>query len=91
MKLLILILLIVFVLSETCGGNCPSGKCPNCPCGTARNIVDIAIWCAKNSWNQSCCKCIVSHESAGNSNAMNYNPNGTFDVGLWHINHVIFI
>jgi cell wall-associated NlpC family hydrolase len=27
-------------------------------------------------------------ESSGNSNAMNYNTNGTYDVGLWQINTV---
>lgn len=89
MKLLILLLVILGVaFSETCGGNCPGGKCPNCPCGTTKSMQDIATWCGKHSWNTNCCKCIVSHESGGNAHAMNYNSNGTFDVGLWQINHV---
>jgi len=90
MKVIILLLLVALVFSDTCGGNCPGGKCPNCPCGTARNILDINAWCAKYNWNQACCKCIVSHESSGNSNSMNYNTNNTFDVGLWQINHVCY-
>lgn len=88
MKIFILALLVFFAFAESCGGNCPSGKCPSCPCGTNRKVEDIAAWCSKHSWNQACCKCIVSHESGGNANSMNYNTNGTFDVGLWQINHV---
>jgi hypothetical protein len=87
MKTLFLLALIFVVsLADTCGGNCPGGKCPNCPCGTTKNMQDIACWCQQYSWNQNCCKCIVSHESGGNANAMNYNPNSTFDVGLFQIN-----
>lgn len=74
--------------ASTCGGNCPSNSCPSCPCGTSKNILDISTWCAKHNWNQACCKCIVSHESGGNANAMNYNSNGSFDVGFWQINKV---
>ena len=90
MKTIILIALIVaLALADTCGGNCPGGKCPNCPCGTTKNPQDIAAWCGKySSWNQACCKCVVSHESGGNGNAMNYNTNASFDVGLWQINTV---
>lgn len=88
MKLIILAVLIFVALSDSCGGNCPSGKCPSCPCGTSKKVEDIATWCSKYSWNQACCKCIVSHESGGNANSMNYNTNNTFDVGLWQINKV---
>lgn len=88
MKLIILAVLIFVALSDSCGGNCPSGKCPSCPCGTTKSVQDIAAWCGKYSWNQACCKCIVSHESGGNANSMNYNTNNTFDVGLWQINKV---
>jgi hypothetical protein len=49
-------------------------------------MADIATWCSKHSWSQSCCKCIVSHESGGNAHAMLYNTNHTFDVGFWQIN-----
>jgi hypothetical protein len=89
MKFILLLLVILSVaFAETCGGNCPGGKCPNCPCGTNKRMEDISTWCAKHSWNQACCKCIVSHESGGNANSMNYNTNGSFDVGLWQINKV---
>jgi hypothetical protein len=62
-KLLFLFFVFIVIWADTCGGNCPSGLCPACPCGTQKLIVDIPTWCAKKSWNQSCCKCIVSHES----------------------------
>ena len=90
MKTVLLIALILaLAFAETCGGNCPGGKCPSCPCGTTKNPQDIASWCGKySSWNQACCKCVVSHESGGNGNALNYNTNGSFDVGLWQINAV---
>jgi hypothetical protein len=89
MKLIIaLFLVFVVAFADSCGGNCPSGKCPNCYCGTTKNVVDIATWCSKYSWNQACCKCIVSHESGGNAHALNYNTNGSTDVGLWQINTV---
>ncbi len=86
--ILCLAFLLVISLANNCGGNCPSNNCPDCPCGTAKNPQDIASWCSKYNWNQNCCKCIVSHESGGNANAMNYNTNGTFDVGLFQINHI---
>lgn len=38
--------------ASTCGGNCPGNDCPSCPCGTSKNSLDIASWCAKYSWNQ---------------------------------------
>jgi len=89
MKIIVLVVLVALVFADSCGGNCPSGKCPSCPCGTTKKPLDIASWCSKNSgWNQACCKCIVSHESGGNGNACNYNSNATFDVGLWQINKV---
>ena len=86
MKLFVLALIVALALADTCGGNCPGGACPNCPCGTSRSTADIDGWCGKYGWNQGCCKCIVSHESGGNTNAMNYNSNGSFDVGFWQIN-----
>ena len=81
-------LIVAMVLADSCGGNCPSGKCPSCPCGSSKAPQDISSWCAKSSWNQSCCKCIVSHESGGNGHALNYNTNKSWDVGLWQINDV---
>ena len=88
MKSLLLVLLLGMVLSDKCGGNCPGGRCPNCPCGTSPNRVDVASKCKMHSWTQKCCVCVVNAESGGNGNAMNYNGNGTFDVGLFQINKV---
>ena len=85
--LLCITLLIGVINSDKCGGNCPGGKCNSCPCGYDKNVVDGASWCNKYSgWNQACCRCIVSHESVGNGNAMNGNSNGSLDVGLFQIN-----
>jgi hypothetical protein len=90
MKILIaLTLILALAFADSCGGNCPSGKCPTCYCGNTKNVVDIGTWCAKYSWNQACCKCVVSHESGGNAHAINYNTNGSNDVGVWQINNVI--
>ena len=93
MRQLVLAAVLVAVLAQlaaadTCGGNCPSDDCPSCPCGTGTNYVNIANWCAGYGWGQSCCQCIVSHESGGNGNAANYNDNGSFDIGLWQVNEM---
>ena len=82
------LLTLVFTHADTyCGGNCPGGFCTNCYCGNQKNIVDIALWCSKYTWDQNCCKCIVSHESGGNSNYLHYNNfNGSYDLGLFTIN-----
>lgn len=43
--------------------------------------------CAQFSgWVQSECECIMNAESSGNANAMNYNSDNTYDVGLWQVN-----
>jgi hypothetical protein len=86
----IIVLAMIFAigLADSCGGNCPTGKCPTCFCGTTKKMEDITAWCAKYNWDQSCCKCIVSHESGGNAHQMNYNINGSTDVGLWQINNI---
>ena len=88
--------------NPTCGSNCGTSKnCPSCPCGSIPSKVDPKEWCKKfNQWNQGCCICIVTQESHGNTNAMNWNKprtlngkivkNGTFDVGLWQINQINF-
>ncbi len=83
-----LVFLVAAIYADNCGGNCPGNRCPSCPCGTSPARVDIASVCRRYSWSQSCCQCIVSHESGGNAHAMNYNSNGTFDVGLFQINKV---
>eukprot|EP00286_Rhodomonas_abbreviata_P028551 CAMPEP_0181302132 /NCGR_PEP_ID=MMETSP1101-20121128/7802_1 /TAXON_ID=46948 /ORGANISM="Rhodomonas abbreviata, Strain Caron Lab Isolate" /LENGTH=125 /DNA_ID=CAMNT_0023407499 /DNA_START=67 /DNA_END=441 /DNA_ORIENTATION=+ len=71
--------------SSTCGGNCPGG-CASCPCGSSSNYEDAAKWCAKYSWNQANCQCIMKAESGTNANAANQNTGGSYDVGLWQIN-----
>ena len=87
-KYVLLSLLCVSILTDTCGGNCPSSKCPTCVCGLNKSPQDISAMCSKYTWSQSCCQCIVAHESGGNAHALNYNANGSYDVGLWQINNV---
>jgi hypothetical protein len=73
--------------ADYCGGNCPSGTCTTCHCGTAPSPTDIASACAQfDGWSQSCCECIANAESGGNSNAQLHNTNDSDDVGLWQIN-----
>lgn len=86
--LLILSVICILAMSDSCGGNCPSGKCPTCFCSTNKSMQDIAYWCDQYSWDKKCCQCIVSHESGGNAHAINYNTNGSTDVGLWQINNI---
>lgn len=73
------------IASSTCGGNCPGG-CASCPCGSSSSYQSISSWCAKYSWNQANCQCIMNAESGGNANAVNQNSGGSYDVGLWQIN-----
>eukprot|EP00761_Pharyngomonas_kirbyi_P011671 gb/GECH01011697.1/.p1 GENE.gb/GECH01011697.1/~~gb/GECH01011697.1/.p1 ORF type:complete len:141 (+),score=24.25 gb/GECH01011697.1/:1-423(+) len=92
-KTILALCLLVTLLSSTfaayCGGNCPGRKCPSCPCGTSKKEENIRHWCSKFSgWNQACCRCIVKEESGGNAHALNYNTNGSFDIGLWQINSI---
>jgi hypothetical protein len=76
-------------MANTCGGNCPNNDCPSCPCGDTVTYIDIAQLCARYSeWNQKCCQCIVYHESNGDINNVNYNTDGTYDVGVFQINQV---
>jgi hypothetical protein len=81
-------MLLTVVLTELCGGNCPSGNCPDCYCGTSKLKEDIAKWCAKYSWKQECCKCIVEKGSGGNAHFLSHYPNGSTDVGLFQVNNV---
>jgi len=75
--------------TSKCGGNCPA-SCESCPCGTSKSIQSVETWCAKHTWNQSNCQCIMSEESGANANAVNQNKigkrKGSYDVGLWQIN-----
>jgi len=75
---------------NTCGGNCPSNDCAACPCGETRAPQNIETVCAMGGgWSAACCHCIVTHESGGNAHSTNQNhPSGSYDVGVWQINHV---
>ena len=85
--LLILAIGLGLALANTCGGNCPSGSCTTCHCGTSTNYVDIATQCSRyTGWSQACCKCIANAESGGNAHAQLHNTNGSDDVGLWQVN-----
>ena len=88
MKVVVIFLLSACVLGITCGGNCPSGNCPSCLCGSTPSPQSISYWCSRYNWNQACCQCIVSHESSGNANAINYEVDSSYDVGLWQINQI---
>ena len=88
MKYLPLLLIIGAVIANNCGGNCPGNNCPTCPCGTTKRPEDVANVCKGHSWSQKCCICIVNNESGGNGNAVGYNNNKTYDVGLFQINTV---
>ncbi|ELR15113.1 uncharacterized protein ACA1_215950 [Acanthamoeba castellanii str. Neff] len=84
---LVLLLCLPAVLADRCGGNCPSNNCNSCPCGTTPAYTDVASACRRfNGWSQSCCECIIRHESGGNLHAVNHNRGGSNDVGLWQIN-----
>ncbi|CAF2709212.1 unnamed protein product [Rotaria sp. Silwood2] len=85
----VLIIAIIGVINgDKCGQNCLYSDCPStCPCGTKANYVSAASYCSQyTDWNQQCCECIVQAESKGNANAMNYNRDGTWDIGLFQIN-----
>ena len=55
---------------------------------TAKFGIFFEIFQRYSGWNQAHCQCIVQHESAGNSHAVNENTNGSLDVGVWQINSV---
>jgi hypothetical protein len=87
---LIFLLFLSFSLSSAlsyCGGNCPNLNCPDCPCGSSPSYADISAWCSLRTWNQTCCQCIVSKESGGNFNAVNFNAyDNSYDAGLFQVN-----
>ena len=70
------IILLIFCLltlsnSSTCGGNCPRGNCPLCPCGSQKadkaDSNTITTYCSRNvpSSQVNCCKCITHRISSG--------------------------
>ncbi len=86
---IIVIVMLGCVYANTCGGNCPSNDCVDCPCGNTVHKVNANKYCQVYSkWSQTCCMCITSHESGDNSNAVNHNTGGSDDVGLFQINDV---
>ena len=75
------------VANGNCGGNCPSGNCPDCKCGTAPAYYSKVDACRMwNGWSQGCCECIISHESAENLHAQLHDSDGSDDIGLWQVN-----
>jgi len=96
MKLLIgtvvlVALAVTIVRADNCGGNCPSDDCPagDCVCGDSTNYVDPSTYCQTyTGWSEQCCECIANAESGGNTNAVNYNDDGSTDAGLFQINSV---
>ena len=44
---IILSLLALQINSLTCGGNCPAGNCPDCPCGVVKEILN-STWITNN-------------------------------------------
>ena len=90
-KLLIVSAILVSCLADKCGGNCLSAECPECTCGNTPNYVTIEHICSKLSWNQSCCKCVLSRENGGNANAIKYTPKRNYDLGLFMINHFFWL
>jgi hypothetical protein len=86
---LMAIILFRIVGANTCGGNCPTNDCVDCPCGTKVHKVNAGKYCnIYSKWSQTCCLCIASHESGDNANAVNHNTNDSDDVGLFQINSV---
>ena len=57
----LLCMLLAVVVADSCGGNCANTACPNCICGIKPNKQSIEGWCAKYSWSQSCCRCIMAY------------------------------
>lgn len=39
MKFIVLVAAVLgLAIADSCGGNCPSGKCPHCECGTTKRM-----------------------------------------------------
>lgn len=69
LKLILALLLILHIsATTTCGGNCPSNTCYSCTCGSTKKIISPT--CSGYSWNQNCCKCIISKLSGNNEHFM---------------------
>lgn len=69
-RLYLLLFLVLHAYASVCGGNCPVGDCPTCPCGSKKDIISLTTYCPLKPWDQSCCKCIISHSSKGNKHYM---------------------
>ena len=87
--LLLLLTLAVLAEADTCGKNCPSNKCPSCPCGTTYKIENITQMCQNYTWSQTCCICIISQVSSASRGHMTYNDDGrgfaAFGMGVFDI------
>ena len=85
MKFAYIVALLALAAVATAQSNSTNDNCA--VCGGAM-YVDAATWCAKHSWNQACCRCVISKESGGNAHACHRNSNGSIDAGLWQINQM---
>ena len=75
-KIILLFFAILQINADTCYGNCPSNTCEYCYCGVFPSKYDTSLYCAKSSWDQNCCKCIIGLSSQGNQNFLFYvSPN----------------
>lgn len=83
MQRLILVLLLIFhISSNTCGGNCPSNTCTSCICGTSKS--PSAPDCSKYTWDRNCCKCISTKVSQNNKHFMTQ-AFGFLEIGMFGI------
>jgi len=74
---LCLALFVAYTLGQSsCGGNCPSGNCVSCPCGTSSDYISEGTaqsYMQESGLVVSLFTCIASHESGFNAAAMNQN------------------
>lgn len=79
--LFVMLVLIATAYANICGGNCPAGNCPTCPCGYTTLRIDLDTYCTQYSWNQNCCRCIAQRISGGSQNFFKY-ENSLFSGGI---------
>lgn len=73
MKACLILLLLALALqtsSLSCGGNCPTDTCEQCPCGNQTNYINVNDYCnlmtSGTNASINCCKCIIQITSKGN-------------------------
>jgi hypothetical protein len=76
---LVILALARLVSTLSCGGNCPTGDCKTCLCGSTPLYVSIDSFCKQsNKWEVNCCKCIISAASKGNAHFVAQSLTGIF-------------